>query len=127
MSYDAGNSWIGGFVPGLDPFDTSPASLNGPGRLEGATDPVLLSAPCGRFYLIYLQFTRGDISRLMAALITDTNDSDIEHTFHWEYATIIAEAKNANFGPFNVVGLMLAPSRLPLQDLASARAATGAA
>ncbi len=36
----------------------------------------------------------------MAALIQDNNDSDLAHTFTWEYATLIAEANNASNGPF---------------------------
>jgi hypothetical protein len=90
VSLDGGLTYVGGFVPGQFPGDTTPASLASPGYgTEGGSDPVLLSAPCGRFYLIWLQFTRGDVSRLMAALIQDHNDSDLEHTFTWEYATLI--------------------------------------
>ena len=101
VSYDGGLTWVGGFVPGQFLGDTTPASLASPGYgLEGGSDPVLLAAPCGRFYLIWLQFIRGDVSRLMAALIQDHNDSDLEHTFTWEYSTLIAEANNASNGPF---------------------------
>ncbi len=101
VSYDGGLTWVGGFVPGQFLGDTTPASLASPGYgLEGGSDPVLLAAPCGRFYLVWLQFIRGDVSRLMAALIQDNNDSDLEHTFTWEHSTLIAEANNAANGPF---------------------------
>ena len=101
VSYDRGITWVGGFVPGQFPGDETPASQESPGLgTDGASDPVLLAAPCGRFYLVWLQFIRGDISRLMAALIQDHNDSDLEHTFTWEYATLIREKLNATNGPF---------------------------
>ena len=101
VSYDGGLTWVGGFVPGQFLGDTTPASLASPGYgTDGGSDPVLLAAPCGRFYLVWLQFIRGDVSRLMAALIQDNNDSDLEHTFTWEHTTLIAEANNAANGPF---------------------------
>ena len=72
VSYDGGLTWVGGFVPGQFPGDTTPASLASPGYgLEGGSDPVLLAAPCGRFYLVWLQFIRNDVSRLLAALIQE--------------------------------------------------------
>jgi len=101
VSYDGGLTWIGGFVPGQFPGDTTLASLASPAYgLEGGSDPILLAAPCGRFYLVWLQFIRGDVSMLMAALIQDNNDSDLAHTFTWEHTTLIAEANNATNGPF---------------------------
>ena len=101
VSYDGGITWVGGYVPGQFDGDTTPASLASPGYgLEGGSDPILLAAPCGRFYLVWLQFTRNDVSRLMAALIQDHNDSDLEHTFTWEHTALIAEANNSANGPF---------------------------
>ncbi|MGB5295418.1 MAG: sialidase family protein, partial [Thermoanaerobaculia bacterium] len=101
VSYDGGLSWIGGFVPGQFPGDETDASLASPAYgLEGGSDPILLAAPCGRFYLVWLQFIRGDVSMLLAALIQDNNDSDLEHTFSWEHTSLIAEANNATNGPF---------------------------
>ena len=101
VSYDRGITWVGGYVPGQFLGDETPASTASPGYgLEGGSDPILLSAPCGRFYLVWLQFIRGDITRLMAARIQDHNDSDIEHTFTWDWATLIAERNNSTNGPF---------------------------
>jgi hypothetical protein len=100
-SYDHALTWVGGLVPGQFLEDTTPASLASPGLgTEGGSDPILKAAPCGKFYLIWLQFTRDDISRMMAGFIQDNNDSDTEHTFKWIRTTKMVERNNASFGPF---------------------------
>ena len=61
-SYDGGLTWSGAFLPG-GPFDTSSASTASPVYgLQAATDPVVAPGPCGKFYVVFMAFTRGDES-----------------------------------------------------------------
>ena len=101
VSYDGGLTWTGGFMPGL-PFDRSPASVNSPGfGLEGMSDPVAISAPCGRFYVAYLQFSRiTRQSKLMVARFQDLNDHDLRHTFRFLGSSVIETGMNSTNGHF---------------------------
>jgi hypothetical protein len=99
VSYDGGITWTGGFMPGL-PFDDSPASLVSPAPLEGMSDPVLLSAPCGRFYAFYLAFTRGGQSKLMLARFQDLNNDELSHTIKFLGFTQIDSGQNDTNGHF---------------------------
>jgi len=99
VTYDGGTTWIGGFMPGL-PFDDSPASLLSPAQLEGMSDPVLLSAPCGRFYAFYLAFTRGGQSKLMLARFQDLNNDELNHTIKFLGFTQIDSGQNDTNGHF---------------------------
>ncbi len=73
-SYDGGLTWSGAFLPGA-PFDQSPASLASPVYgLQAATDPVLAPGPCGKFYVVFMAFTRGDESKLVVARYQDLNN-----------------------------------------------------
>ena len=64
-SYDGGQTWSGGLMPGAS-FDDSPASLASPVHgLEAATDPVAFAAPCGVFHVAFLAFTRGGTSKMV--------------------------------------------------------------
>jgi CARDB len=99
LTYDGGMTWTGGFMPGL-PFDDSPASSASPARLEGMSDPVLLSAPCGRFYAFYLAFTRGGQSKLMLARFQDLNNDELNHTIKFLGFTQIDSGQNDTNGHF---------------------------
>ena len=102
VSYDGGLTWTGGFVPGL-PFDASPASLASPAHkagLQGMSDPVIVSAPCGRFYLAYLAFTREGISQMLVSRLQDLNNSDVTHTVQWQGTTLVEQGSNAAYGHF---------------------------
>ena len=96
VSYDGGLTWTGGFMPGL-PFDQSPASVKSPGfGLEGMSDPVAISAPCGKFYVAYLQFSRiTRQSKLMVARFQDLNDHDLRHTFKFLGSSVIETGMNS--------------------------------
>ncbi len=99
-SYDGGLTWVGGLVPG-GPEDDSPASLASPAHgLEGASDPVVVSAPCGKFFMAWMAFTRGGESRLLVSRFTDLNDSDQRHTIRYEGTTVVEIGQNATNGHF---------------------------
>jgi CARDB len=102
VSYDGGLTWIGGFVPGL-PFDTTPASLASPAYLagmQGMSDPVLVAAPCGRFYLAYLAFIRGQTSQLLVSTLQDQNNDDLRHTIRWVRTVLVEQGNNGTYGHF---------------------------
>ena len=99
-SYDGGLTWVGGLVPG-GPEDDSDASMASPAYgLEGASDPVVVSAPCGKFFLAWLAFTRGGESRLLVSRFTDHNDSDQRHTISYDGTTVVEVGQNATNGHF---------------------------
>ena len=99
-SYDGGRTWVGGFLPG-SPFDESPASLASPIRgVEAATDPVLVSGPCGYFHLAGIAFTRGAESNMFVATYRDTNDTEGGDTIRYLGTTIVESGNNAEFGFF---------------------------
>jgi len=102
VSYDGGLTWIGGFVPGL-PFDTTPASLASPAYqagMQGMSDPVIVAAPCGRFYLAYIAFTRGGASQLLVSTLQDQNNDDLRHTIRWVKTTLVEQGNNGAYGHF---------------------------
>ena len=101
VSYDGGLTWTGGFMPGL-PFDQTPASVKSPGfGLEGMSDPVAVAAPCGRFYVAYLQFSRlTGQSRLLVARFQDLNDHDVRHTVKYLGSSLIETGMNSSHGHF---------------------------
>lgn len=99
-SYDGGITWSGLFVPGA-PFDSSPASMAAPIKgLQAATDPVLAAAPCGRFYLAFLAFTRNGPSSMVVARYVDLNNESGGDTVMYEGMTVIETANNASWGYF---------------------------
>jgi hypothetical protein len=99
-SYDGGITWSGGFLPGA-PFDISPASLAAPIHgLEAATDPVLAAGPCGKFYLVFMAFDRGDQSKLVVARYQDNNYAGGGEHISYEGMTVIETGNNATYGYF---------------------------
>jgi hypothetical protein len=99
-SYDGGLTWTGGFLPGA-PFDPSPASAASPvSGLQAATDPVVKAAPCGRFYVVFLAFTRGGASRMAVARYVDLNNREGGDPIEYLGTTIIESANNATNGYF---------------------------
>jgi hypothetical protein len=99
-SYDGGITWSGLFVPGA-PFDDSPASMAAPIKgMQAATDPVLAAAPCGRFYLAFLAFTRNGPSSMVVARYVDLNNESGGDTLVYEGMTVIESANNASWGYF---------------------------
>ncbi len=76
QSATAGVRWSGWLLPG-SPVDTSAVSLLSPVHgLEAATDPVLAAAPCGRFYLAFVAFTRGGRSVMAVSRFEDLNNRE---------------------------------------------------
>jgi hypothetical protein len=98
VSYDGGLTWTGGFMPGL-PFDTTPGSVKSPGfGLEGMSDPVAVAAPCGRFYVAYLAFSRATgTSKLLVARFQDLNDHDVRHTIKYLGTSLLATGQAPPF------------------------------
>lgn len=102
FTYDLTN-WSGGFVPG-GPFDNSPASLASPVKqrnYQAATDPWVTSAPCGKFHVVFIPFTRFQGSAVAVANYEDMNNQDGQHTIKYLGTTIIETANNATHGPFH--------------------------
>ncbi|MEE4272309.1 MAG: sialidase family protein, partial [Thermoanaerobaculales bacterium] len=99
-SYDGGLTWSGGFLPGA-PFDTSPASLASPVHgLEAATDPVIAPGPCGKFYVVFMAFTRGDQSKLVVARYQDLNNNEGGDSIVYQGMTVVETGNNATNGHF---------------------------
>jgi hypothetical protein len=99
-SYDGGLTWSGAFLPGA-PFDLSPASLAAPVYgLEAATDPVVAPGPCGKFYLVFTAFTRGDESKLVVARYQDLNNLEGGDSIVYQGMTVIESGNNATYGYF---------------------------
>ncbi len=99
-SYDGGLTWSGGFLPGA-PFDGSPASTASPVYgLEAATDPVISAAPCGRFYVVFLAFTRGGQSKMAVARYEDGNNIEGGDSIRYLGTTVLETGNNATNGYF---------------------------
>jgi VCBS repeat-containing protein len=99
-SYDGAHSFTGMFVPGA-PFDTSPAGMASPLKgFEASTDPVLVAAPCGRFYVALLGFTRNGASRMVVAEYEDFNDVEGGDTIKYLGMKVLEDANNSQFGYF---------------------------
>ncbi len=99
-SYDGGLTWSGGFLPGA-PFDGSSASTASPVYgLQAATDPVLAPGPCGKFYLVFMAFTRGGESKLVVARYQDLNNPGGGEHIVYEGMTVVETGNNATNGHF---------------------------
>jgi CARDB protein len=113
FTYD-GVTYSGGLLPG-SPFENSPASLASPVKqrnYQAATDPWVTSAPCGRFHVAYVAFTRFQGSSVAIATYEDRNNQDGQHTIAYLYTTIVETAYNASFGPFHDLPYVVAdPAR----------------
>ena len=99
-SYDGGLTWSGGYLPG-SPEDNGQASLDSPIKgLEAATDPVLVPGPCGKFYLVFVAFTRGDQSKIVVARYEDLNNDEDGDPIVYQGMTVIETGNNATNGYF---------------------------
>jgi len=99
-SYDGGLTWSGAFVPG-GPFDASPASLAAPVYgLQAATDPVVAPGPCGKFYVVFMAFNRGDESKLVVARYQDLNNNEGGDSIVYQGMTVVESGNNATNGYF---------------------------
>ena len=99
-SYDGGLTWSGAFLPGA-PFDLSDASTNSPVHgLEAATDPVVAPGPCGKFYVVFMAFTRGNESKLVVARYQDLNNIEGGDTIVYQGMTVVESGNNATHGYF---------------------------
>jgi VCBS repeat-containing protein len=99
-SYDGGLTWSGAFLPG-GPFDASPASLAAPVHgLQAATDPVVAPGPCGKFYVVFMAFTRGNESKLVVARYQDLNNSEGGDSIVYQGMTVVESGNNATNGYF---------------------------
>jgi hypothetical protein len=116
-SYDGGLTWSGAFLPGAL-FDSSPASLASPVYgLEAATDPVVSAAPCGRFYVVFLAFTRGGQSKMAVARFEDRNNVEGGDGVRYDGTTVIETGNNATHGYFlDKPFLLVDPSRTGSAD-----------
>jgi len=100
-SYDGGITWSGAFLPGA-PFDTaSQATLDAPVfGLQAATDSVVAPGPCGKFYVVFMAFTRGDESKLVVARYQDLNNIEGGDSIVYQGMTVIESGNNATHGYF---------------------------
>ncbi len=99
-SYDGGLTWSGAFLPG-GPFDASPASLAAPVYgLQAATDPVVAPGPCGKFYVVFMAFNRGDESKLVVARYQDLNNNEGGDSIVYQGMTVVESGNNATNGYF---------------------------
>ncbi len=99
-SYDGGLTWSGAFLPG-GPFDGSPASLAAPVYgLQAATDPVVAPGPCGKFYVVFMAFNRGDESKLVVARYQDLNNYEGGDSIVYQGMTVVESGNNATNGYF---------------------------
>ena len=101
-SYDGGLTWSGGFLPGAS-FDTGhdPDLITPIDGLEAATDPVLAPGPCGKFYLVFMAFTRGGESKLVVTRYQDHNYAGGGEHIQWDgFMTVAESGNNAEYGYF---------------------------
>ncbi|HSN54613.1 MAG TPA: sialidase family protein, partial [Candidatus Sulfomarinibacteraceae bacterium] len=99
-SYDGGLTWSGAFLPGA-PFDTSTTSTTSPvWGLQAATDPVVAPGPCGKFYVVFMAFTRGQESKLVVARYQDLNNVEGGDSIVYQGMTVIESGNNATHGYF---------------------------
>ncbi|MEX1309413.1 MAG: sialidase family protein, partial [Candidatus Sulfomarinibacteraceae bacterium] len=100
-SYDGGLTWSGGFLPGA-PFDTGTGGgiVTPVDGLQAATDPVLAAGPCGKFYLVFMAFTRGAESKLVVARYRDLNNAGGGDHIVYEGMTVLESGNNATHGYF---------------------------
>ena len=99
-SYDGGLTWSGAFLPGA-PFDLSTESQASPVfGLEAATDPVVAPGPCGKFYVVFMAFTRGDESKLVVARYQDLNNNEGGDSIVYQGMTVVESGNNATHGYF---------------------------
>ena len=91
VTNDRGRNWTNAWMPGY-PQDTSAAGKGSPayGR-QAASDPVLVSAPAGRFYLGAMAFDRGGASKIVVSRFTDRNNSEKGNNFHFDLMRAVDE------------------------------------
>jgi hypothetical protein len=95
LSNDGGKSYSSFFMPG---FKDDPSAIGQAtpayGR-QAATDPVLVAAPAGRFYLGAMVFDRDavtkqpSISQVVVSRFTDLNNSETGQNFHFDRMTLV--------------------------------------
>ncbi len=112
ITYDNGATWTGGMLPGA-PYDFSEASLASPIRgVQAATDPVGTAAPCGKFYLGFIGFTRGGQSYMSVARYEDRNNTDGGHDIQYVDTRVVAQgAASANGRFLDKPAIMVDPTR----------------
>ncbi|MBI2834372.1 MAG: hypothetical protein HYX76_08100 [Acidobacteria bacterium] len=100
FSQDRGRTWYSGLLPG-SPYDTSTVGRSSPlfGHTAGS-DPVLVPAPHGRFYLGGLVFDRDGISKIFVARYTDRNAVEGGETIHYDFARVVARGSQTAQGRF---------------------------
>ncbi|OLC83427.1 MAG: hypothetical protein AUH72_04385 [Acidobacteria bacterium 13_1_40CM_4_65_8] len=99
LSNDGGKSYSSFFMPGF-PQDASVSGRSTPayGR-QAASDPVLASAPAGRFYLGAMVFDRDAVtkkptfSQIVVSRFTDRNNSETGQNFHFDGMTVVDDGK----------------------------------
>src|SRR5262249_18512256 len=89
------------FMPGA-PWDSSPAGLTAPFSqlATAASDPVVVAAPNGDFYVAFMAFLRGSSNWMMVARFRDLNipDESGRHGLSFLGFTTLASGNNAAFG-----------------------------
>jgi HYR domain len=89
------------FMPGA-PWDTSAAGASAPyyGVATASSDPVVVAAPNGDFFVAYMAFLRGSSNWMMVARFHDLNipDEPNRHGLTFLGFTTLAAGNNASFG-----------------------------
>ena len=89
------------FMPGA-PWDTSVAGITAPyyGVATASSDPVVVAAPNGDFFVAYMAFLRGSSNWMMVARFHDLNipDEPNRHSLTFLGFTTLAAGNNATFG-----------------------------
>ncbi|MGE5813553.1 MAG: hypothetical protein ACM36C_03625, partial [Acidobacteriota bacterium] len=99
-SDDGAATFVGGMLPG-NLLDGSSASVNSPiYGLEAATDPVVVSAPCGIFHVVFLAFTRGGTSKMTVATYQDENNAESGDTILYKSMVVLETGNNPDNGYF---------------------------
>jgi hypothetical protein len=89
------------FMPGA-PWDTSVAGVSAPyyGVATAASDPIVVAAPNGDFFVAYMALLRGSSNWMMVARFHDLNipDQPNRHSLTFLGFTTLASGNNATFG-----------------------------
>jgi MBG domain len=100
-SYDRAKTWFGALVPGF-PGGTTPADLSSPLHgLGSGSDPVLVTAPGGHFFLGGLFFTPGGISNIAMMHLRHVPNLDGGDAIQPGKITIVDRGSQSESGNFN--------------------------
>lgn len=99
-SYDRGQTWYGGLIPGF-PQDTSAVGQSSPlYRLNAGSDATIVTTPGGHFYIGGLFWTTGGISNVAVVHYRDVPDTEGGDTIRYQGAAIVDKGSVSESGNF---------------------------